>query len=374
MMLAGTWKLCKRIVLAAVVLLFFFVVLEAIRAYQTLRELHPLAGYAFLGLLAAGFIYLAWHYLRYVAARPAVLRPVRLADSRRASGPELQRYLRYLIRYLSALGANELLTPDDRDRLDRGIADLEALGQGRRGPEELAAAVGAVEDDVLLAVLARLDEQAAREVRLCTRDVMVAVALSPYRAADLFIVLYRNLAMVIRIVRVYNRRPRLADQLRILADTLRVVATVNFIHMGKSLIEGLGTKVPFIRSYTDELVQSIGAGFMTSVAGHAAMDRCRAFRGWNEQEAKNRIRDRVAEFYADVRDICKKDILSIWIKRAGDLSKETVEKIGSVLDEMGSRIGTFVKKPFQTATADPKAASPSPHSSPRRRWFGRGRK
>jgi len=45
----------------------------------------------------------------------------------------------------------------------------------------------------------RLDEQAERIVRECVRDVMLAVVLSPYRSADLLIVLYRNGRMVLEL-------------------------------------------------------------------------------------------------------------------------------------------------------------------------------
>ncbi len=350
-MLASSWKLFKRCVLLIGVLLSFFAVLECIRAYQTLYELHPIAGYAFVGILLVSFCWLFWYYVRTVSTRPAVLRPVVIKEPDQANHRELQRYAKYLLRYLSRLSNNNLLSPEDCEPVRQEIDVLESKLQSHRDREELIAAIQKAEEQVILPALAQLDDQANRQVRNCTRDVMVGVALSPYKAADLLIVLYRNLAMVIRLIRIYNSRPRLRGQLQILSDTIRVVATVNYINMGKSLLEGLGTKVPFIRTYTDDIVQSIGAGFMTSVAGHAAMDRCRAFRGWNEQEAKNIIRSRVAEFYTDVRDIFKKDILSVIVKRVGDVSKDSLDKIGAVLDEMGNRIGTFVKKPFRAAAA-----------------------
>jgi len=103
------------------------------------------------------------------------------------------------------------------------------------------------------------------------------------------------------------------------------------------------------------------------------MDRCRAFRGWNELEAKNIIRSRVAEFYGDVRDIFKKDILSVIAKRVGDVSKDSLDKIGSVLDETGNRIGTFVKKPFQAATATGDMVVTA-STSTFKKWFRRSKK
>ena len=105
------------------------------------------------------------------------------------------------------------------------------------------------------------------------------------------------------------------------------------------------------------IAQGIGAGFMTSVAGHAAMDRCRAFKGWNKQEAKNNLRNRANSFYADVKNMFKRDILPVLVKRAAAVSKETLEKINSALDETGCRIGSFVKVPLRTAKVMGKAGT-----------------
>jgi len=372
-MLASSWKLFKRCVLVFGVLLSFFAILECVRAYQTLYELHPIAGYGFVGILLISFSWLIWYYVRTVSTRPAVLKPVVIEDPDQASHRELQRYAKYLLRYLTRLSNNNLLPPEECEHVRQNIDALGSKLQLHRDRDELIEAIQAAEEQAVQPVLAKLDDEANRQVRNCTRDVMVGVALSPYKAADLLIVLYRNLAMVIRLIRIYNSRPRLRGQLQILSDTIRVVATVNYINMGKSLLEGLGTKVPFIRTYTDDIVQSIGAGFMTSVAGHAAMDRCRAFRGWNELEAKHIIRSRVAEFYTDVRDIFKKDILSVIVKRVGDVSKDSLDKIGAVLDEMGNRIGTFVKKPFQTAAATGGTVVTT-STSTFKKWFWRSKK
>ena len=50
--------------------------------------------------------------------------------------------------------------------------------------------------------------------------------------------------MVVRIVKVYRARPALGEQIRIFSDIINVIATVNYINMGKNLIESLGSRVP----------------------------------------------------------------------------------------------------------------------------------
>jgi hypothetical protein len=129
--------------------------------------------------------------------------------------------------------------------------------------------------------------------------------------------------------------------------------------MSKNLLESLGSRVPLIGKCVDDIAQGIGAGFMTSVAGHAAMYRCRAFRPWDEENAKESLRNHMRDFYADIRDIFKKDILHIIMNRVGDLSKENLEKIrtgiSAALGETGNAVASFVKVPVSAATTAGKA-------------------
>ncbi len=45
-------------------------------------------------------------------------------------------------------------------------------------------------------------------------------------------------------------------------DIINIIATVNYINMGKNLIEHLGSKVPGIGRFIDDIAQGIGAGFL----------------------------------------------------------------------------------------------------------------
>ena len=343
------WKIFKTTVLVVGVLLSFFVVIELIRAYQTLHGLHPLAAYVFLGLLVFGILFLIGYFIVTLASRPAVLKPVVIGNPNNATNRELRQYVKYLARYINRLRKNELLSVENKDIAKKGMEEIAIVLESYGGTDDLIEAIQLAEEQTIKPILAELDEEATKQIRNSTRDVMVGVVISPYKAADLLIVLYRNIVMVIRIIRIYHSRPRLRGQLHIISSIIRVVATVNYINVGKNLIEGLGSKVPIIGTYTDDIAQGIGAGLMTSVAGQAALGRCRAFKGWNEQEAKDRLRDRLGDFYGDVRDIFKKDILPVILKRVGHFSKESLEKIGSVLDETGNLISGFVKVPIKTA-------------------------
>lgn len=188
------------------------------------------------------------------------------------------------------------------------------------------------------------------------RDVMVGVTLSPWKAADLLIVLYRNLVMVTRIIHVYNARPRFRQQLSIYADIVRVIATVNYINMGKNLIEGLGSRVPGIGRFIDDIAQGMGAGFMTTVVGHAAMDRCRAYRPWNEAQAKDSLKNRAAAFYGDVKDTFWVDVWPTLRTRAGAAAGDLRDKIASALDETQNAITSCIKAPVNGAVYATKVA------------------
>jgi len=348
-MLREWWKLFRSIVLAVGVLLSFFVLIEVLRAYQTLHEFHPTAGFVFIGLLACGTIWIVGYLVVTLASRPAVLIPPPITDLNKATGRELHRYSKYLTKYIGRLSDNAALPSEHRENAEHAMVELARAIDLGDNSKLLFAAVQEAEEQTIKPVLSKLDEQANKEIRTCVGVVMAGVALSPYKAADLIIVLYRNLVMMARIVRIYNSRPRFRQELRILWDTAKVVATVNYINMTKSLLEALGSRLPGIGKLVDDTVQGIGAGFMTSVAGHAAMGRCRAFKGWNEEEAKNSLRNRVNSFYADVKNMFKRDILPLLRNRVTAVPKEALEKIKSALDDTGSSVASFVKVPLITA-------------------------
>ncbi|MHC4283242.1 MAG: DUF697 domain-containing protein [Planctomycetota bacterium] len=319
-MLRTWWKIIRLVVIGIGLLLSFFAVIEIIRAYQTLQELHPAAGYGFLGILFCGTVLIVGYVAVTLASRPAVLIPPPISDANIATNRELRRYGRYLTKYINRLNNNAALSAEDKDKAREGMMELSHALEAGDNKDAFLTAIEKAEEHVTKPILEKLNEEANRQIRDCVRDVMIGVTVSPYKAADLIIVLYRNLVMVMRIVRIYNSRPRFRQQLQILGDTIKVVATVNYINVGKSLLEGLGSKL-------------------------------RAFKGWNEQEAMHNLRNRVSDFYADVRDIFWKDILPEITKLVGKVPKEVLEKIRFALDRTGNVIASFVKIPVRTVTA-----------------------
>lgn len=312
------WKIFRTALLIIGVLLTLFAVLEVIRAFNTLYEVHPVAGWAFVGVLAVGLLLLFGRLFVAIASRPPVLRVPRTADREHATPAELRRYGRYLGKYIRRLSRNRLFSKEQRAIAAAGLQSLRKDLAAASKQEALLDAVRKSESHTVEPLLSVLDEKARRQVRNCVRDVMLGVAISPYKAADLLIVLYRSGAMVRDVIHVYNSRPRLREQLRIFRDVMRIVATVNFINLGKKLLENVFAKLPG-GQFVDDALQGVGAALLTSVAGHAAVVRCRAFRGWDEEEGKATVLKQLTQFSADVRQMF-----------IGDIKDKVKDKLGGL--------------------------------------------
>lgn len=347
-MLKTIWKLVRTAVIVIGVLLTFFAVLEMLRAYQTLHNFHPIAGYFFAAAVIGLLLWLVIYVWANMAVFPKALKQPIIDNVQTATDRQLKKYIQYLKRFLQRLIANPNLSDDNRSQITNALSQLESqLSADRTGTLNL---ITAIEDNHIKPILKTLDAAASKQVRDSMRDIMVGVTLSPYKSADLLIVLYRNLVMVVRIVKVYRVRPSLGEQFRIFSDIINVIATVNYINMGKNLIEGIASRVPGIGRFVDDIAQGIGAGFMTTITGHAAMDRCRAFRGWNEVEAKKHLLSHVGDFYNDVKDIFFKDVWAGVRGRAGAAATDAGDKVADAIDETGSILDNFVKVPVKVVT------------------------
>ncbi len=346
-MLKTIWKLIRTAVIVIGVLLSFFAVLEIIRAYQTLYNFHPVAGYGFAVVIVGLLAWLVVYVWGNLAVFPKPLNPPKVEDYNSATDRQLHKYMQYLKRFLQRLIGNPNLTDEDRSQITAALGQLENQTTANRDLQ--LTVIESIEENHIKPALKTLDAQASKQVRDSMRDIMVGVTLSPYKSADLLIVLYRNLVMVVRIVKVYRVRPALSEQLRIFSDIINIIATVNYINMGKNLIEGIASRVPGIGRFVDDIAQGIGAGFMTTITGHAAMDRCRAFKSWNEAEAKKHLLSHVGDFYNDVKDIFFKDVWQGVRGRAGAVATDAGDKVADAIDETGSLLDSFVKTPIKAA-------------------------
>lgn len=308
-MIPRIWRTLQITASVILGLLLFFAVIELTRAYLVLDQLHPVLGGLYVGLLIAGGCALATWYVMTLGSRPRTLRPPRGINPTVARGRALRRYGRFQVQLLRRLARNPRLSPDCRERLGRqSLRVTEALAAGAAAAD-LPRCILDTEDMVIRPALESLDSQARLEVSRCVRDVMLAVTVSPWRSADLLVVLVRNLRMVMQLSAIYNTRPTVQEQAAILRDVLLVVASVNVLNYGTNLLQNLTTSVPLLGRFADDVAQGVGAGLLTSVAGHAAVERCRSYGRWEQVEAERSIRANLRHFLEDVKRIVVSDLL-----------------------------------------------------------------
>jgi len=357
-MLARGWQVIRNTLIVIGVALGFFAVMEVIRAYETLRGLHPLAGALFLLVVLAGLIGLIVFYMVSVERHPPVLLPPPRPEDPAKAPRACRMYAVYLIRVMQRLAGSPALTHEQQTRLmeQAGVLNVRLARPPDTGA--LMTAVDEAERVALQPAMTTLNALAEREVRTCVRDVMIAVSFSPWRSIDLLVVLYRNLGMVTRIIHVYDSRPRAREQLAILRDILAVVATVNFLNYGSKLFQNLTASVPVLGRFTDDLAQGIGAGLLTSVAGHAALDRCQAFRGWDHAAAQTGIGARLRGFIVDIKGIVTRDLVPQFLRpNEGPASERTTagapdrvrEGIDRAIDETTDLMDSFIGRPVAAA-------------------------
>jgi len=313
--LRQVWRIGCKIVVLVGVALSFFAVMEVVRAYLTLRELHWLLGAGFLVIIAGLLLWGLHYFLSAMRSYPKVLKP--------APRSRVRKYAKYLAGYLDRLAVNDALSEDEKVRAAADHKKIRSALRNLKGSAVLLETIEQVEAETIGPLLKTLDKQADKNIRAATRDIMFAVTVSPYRSLDVIVVIYRNMAMVKNIASVYNARPALRESLRIAYDTARVVAAVNFVNLGSKMLEnitkGLPGMIPGVNRIIDDCTQGLAAGLLTSVTGHAARDRCRAFGQWDYELAKRNIANHLKTFSADVGKMFFKDIVP-HIKIPGQLA------------------------------------------------------
>lgn len=348
-MLKQWFFLLKKITLAVGLLLCFFALMEILRAYQTLHQTHWLLGYAFVFVLLASIGWLIWHIWINLAVLPRPLKPPVGFNLSAANVKELRKFLGYQNRLLARLGLNEHLSPQQREAIQLASRAIQYALAAPPDQAFLRQTIQDTQQKTVEPAIAALDQRADQHIRNAMRDVMIGVALSPYRSMDLLIVLYRNSMMTMDIIKIYHTRPAISELARMLMDILNVVATVNYIHLSKNLIEAFGSRLPAVGSFADEIAEGIGAGFMTTIAGHAAKSRCRAFHLWNAEQAKQQLSAHIGDFYNDLKDIFYKDIWGLLKNRVGQASDAIYSAVKESLDSFGSKLGSLARIPAQSS-------------------------
>lgn len=307
-MIHSLLKLLSRFAVILAIILLVLLGGELLRLYILLYRIRPLFAEIYSWVVVLGLVSLLLYILWLLRRHPSIPRPPRVIG-RETDHARMSKYCRYLVDYLQHLAANPNLPEDRRGSVIEGAREIRSVLGAHPLNEDLARTILNAEEKVVLPALNSLNELASVEVRRCVRDVMMGVTLSPYQALDLIVVVYRNLAMTSRLVRLYHGRPAPGDAWRILRDILVTVATVNALNISRRLFASLLSEMPVVGRVVEGIGQGLGAGLMTSITGHTAMDRCMAFRGWSAEEETRSLGQRMGDFLADVRDLFTKDLL-----------------------------------------------------------------
>jgi len=144
-----------------------------------------------------------------------------------------------------------------------------------------------------------------------------------------------------------------------LYDVVTVVATVNFLNYGSKLMQNLLSSVPLLGRFTDDVVEGVGAGLLTSVTGHAALLRCRAFHGWSERKSQDMLRKQLGKFMVDIKKIVFDDILTELYKPVAALNPEFArepgwfhrlrDEIADAIDDTTVGMDHYIKQPVVAA-------------------------
>ena len=306
---AAPWKLFTRILLIVGAFLSFLVVIELVRVYVMLDRLSPVLAWVYVAILVGGLVASLLYIGRQTRRYPAPLIPPHLPPDGTATHRQLKRYAHYLLNYQERLARNHLVSEEDAATLRDEIDTLSALLHQHPLNEDLRHIIHKSDTQILPPIHQQLHDCAEKEIRRSVRDVMLGVTLSPYHSIDLLIVLYRNISMIFRIMGIYETSPSPRAQLRILRDVGRVIATVNFLYVGRNLIENLFAFIPWVGRVADDIGQGLGAGLFTSACGHAVIDRCSSYHEWEKTAAVESLAAQSKDFLRDVKQIFTKDVL-----------------------------------------------------------------
>jgi uncharacterized membrane protein YcjF (UPF0283 family) len=336
--LLAWWRVVRTATLVIGTLLSVVAVVEVMRVYVILHAFSPWLGLGFVLVVITGLAWLVGRFVVALWSLPRAPAPPEIVDPTRLSPTEALASAGFLQHRIAQLQQNPALEASQRESLEAVLTRL------RQSVDREVVSQSQVEINRLLAPL---DEAAERIVQECVRDVMIAVVLSPFRSADLLVVLYRNGQMILRLAQLYQTRPAPVEQLRIVRDVLAVVATVNLLNFTEKFVEQLVERVPLLGQLAGDVTQGVGAGLLTSATGHAALYRCKSIDPWSRPVAQDRLAHRMSSFAQDVQAILKADVLPKLRPRLPDF-KSVTERLSAAFEATVEGMGDWVWRPVTT--------------------------
>jgi len=302
-------KLLKTILWVGFGLILFFIFIEILRAYQTLSSFSPFLGFLFIGGIMGLFGWLGYKVYSVFRAFP---KAITYPNPSLFNGSHSQEYLKakknYLKKYITELTQNPNLESSIKAELKKSYQFIPN--------ESLDAQCQWLENHGIKPALKHLGEKADLIVRDTVRDTMVAVIMSPFRSFDSFLVIYRNAYMFMALVKLYRHHPGVMQFYKYTKDVLMIVASVNILHFTERLTENIMRNIPVLNRTTDDVLQGMGAGLLTTAVGKATILRCMAYGPWDKNIEKGHYLEASKDFVGHVRGIFIEDVLpslgSLW--------------------------------------------------------------
>ena len=315
------FKQIERIVVVIGVLLTFFAVLEVLRAYQTLHNFHPWAGYAFIFIICNLIGYLIWQ-IRKIFQFPSILIAPELPKEGEITRDQQQAYIKYLLIVFDRFSRNSIIQQDSSiDTTELAETGMN-LNNVSLNSQEFRAKIEDIETRQIKPILEKLDKTAENIVSDNVGIVTLGTALSPYKSFDIYIVLIRNVRMVNNIIKIYRTRPTLKETFKVFYDIARVVTAINLLNATDQIWAGIGRHIPILGRWGEAAAEGIFSGLLTSVSGHAAIDRCRTYKYWSVDEAAKTYRGKMKRWGQDVLDIMKRHALDRLLHRGAKIESD----------------------------------------------------
>lgn len=285
----------KRILTALFALLVLYFLTELFRTIQYFFTISPWIGYLAAIIIGLLVLELARQYFKTIFALRQSSPPPEFEDPQNPTDTELKHYLAFLKKRVAGFHGDQYSPPDATDLFPARNADE----SNRVYVDRIRARI----DDVV----APLDEEAEDTIIRSVRDVLLGVMFSPVRSLDVFIVLYKNFKLVAAISRIYDTKPDISVQFKIVKDIIAIAVTLNVMNLSDKFIEKLLSNVPGLQGSADDVVQGVGAGFFTSVIGFTALSRCRNLDPWSVQEQQQTIKKHFKSIMRIIKNIIFQD-------------------------------------------------------------------
>jgi putative membrane protein len=338
------FRWARRAVTITAVLVFGFVLLEAIRLYQTLAGIHPWIGVAALlglGVALALVIAPAWRFIQM----PRVVEPPPLPADGRLDRSQLSAEIRYLDQYLANCQTNyafatQMMTIASA-RQELHVLAADARNATSQNIEPILKRLRDWSDRSMDRALADVDDRADRLIYQEALSVGLATAASPNGVLDAFVMLWRSVRLVSELGLLYYGRPGFWGVMAICRDVAAAVAVAGTMQnvsnsLGNILAGTLGKAGGLLAG---PAVDGITNALVLIRIGHLAKERCRSFRRWDAATRQNAILSALSATQ------------SVGFGLASEILRRVGSGVGALANGLASKLGEAGEQALDAAEA-----------------------